>query len=103
MSDMALCGSTCLSCGQSCVGEICSKCLEEVRPACICPELEDLSDGPGDGEEKRPSCPVHGAVLYGETQEDRDARQKALYPTLAEVFPDRPEYDKSAEDEECQF
>ena len=50
-----------------------------------------------------PSCPVHGAVLYGETQEDRDARQKALYPTLAEVFPDRPEYDKSAEDEECQF
>ena len=32
---------------------------------CICPELENLSDGPGDSEEKRPSCPVHGAVLYG--------------------------------------
>jgi hypothetical protein len=39
--------------------------LEKTAGLCVCPELENLSDGPADSTEPRPACPVHGTLLYG--------------------------------------
>jgi hypothetical protein len=50
------------------VGElewICDDCRSCLDDRCVCPELENLCDGPEDSTEPRPTCPVHGAVLYG--------------------------------------
>jgi hypothetical protein len=45
----------------------CDNCClsQQIYALCVCPELENLSDGPEDSADPRPACPVHGTVLYG--------------------------------------